>query len=153
MFISKDIIYVGVNDHKIDLFEGQFSVPLGMAYNSYVITDEKPAVMDAVEKNFADEWLNNVEKALKGVSPAYLIIQHMEPDHSSSITAFMGKYPDAVIVSSAAAFKMMANFYKNDYPERRMIIANGGSLSLGRHKLNFIAAPMVSRQHFTNAAA
>lgn len=143
MFISNDIIYVGVNDHKIDLFEGQFSVPLGMAYNSYVITDEKPAVMDAVEKNFADEWLNNVEKALNGVSPAYLIIQHMEPDHSSSITAFMEKYPDAVIVSSAAAFKMMANFYKNDYPERRMIIANGGSLSLGRHKLNFISAPMV----------
>lgn len=143
MFISKDIIYAGVNDHKIDLFEGQFSVPLGMAYNSYVITDEKPAVMDAVEKNFADEWLNNVEKALNGVSPAYLIIQHMEPDHSSSITAFMEKYPDAVIVSSAAAFKMMANFYKNDYPERRMIIANGGSLSLGRHKLNFISAPMV----------
>ena len=143
MFVSKDIFYVGVNDKKVDLFEGQFVVPLGMAYNSYVIADDKITVMDSVEGDFAGEWLDNIEKVCNGKSPAYFVVQHMEPDHSSGITAFMQKYPEAVIVSSAAAFTMMANFYKNDYKERRVVVTNGSTLELGKHTLNFVTAPMV----------
>ncbi|MDD6302991.1 MAG: FprA family A-type flavoprotein [Bacillales bacterium] len=143
MRISKDIVYVGVNDHKIDLFEGQFDVPLGMAYNSYVILDAKITVMDSVEKDFADEWLNNIERVCNGNSPTYFIVQHMEPDHSSSIAKFMERYPNTIIVSSAQAFKMMLNFYKNDYKERRIIVTNGSTLDLGNHQLEFVTAPMV----------
>lgn len=143
MIISKDIHYVGVNDHKIDLFEGQFEVPLGMAYNSYVILDDKIAVMDSVEKGFSDEWLKNIEEVCKGKKPAYLIVHHMEPDHSSSISRFMYKYPNATIVSSFKAFGMMNNFYEDDYYDRRIIVSNNSELDLGKHKLHFITAPMV----------
>ena len=111
MQVTKDIVYVGVNDHKIDLFEGQYIVPNGMAYNSYVILDDKVAVMDTVDKNFTHEWLDNLEQALDGKKPDYLVVQHMEPDHSANIENFMKAYPDAVIVSSAKAFTMMKNFY------------------------------------------
>ena len=143
MEISKDILYVGVNDHQVDLFEGQYEVPLGMAYNSYVILDEKIAVMDTMEVNFTDEWLSNLEKALGGKAPSYLIVQHMEPDHSASINAFMKKYPECIIAASKAAFVMMKNFYGNDFADRNMTVGEGDELQLGKHTLHFVAAPMV----------
>lgn len=143
MNIKNDIIYVGVNDRKIDLFEGLYDVPNGIAYNSYVITDKKIAVMDSVDSSFADEWLNNIEKALNGQAPTYLIIQHMEPDHSSSIMHFMKAYPNATVVSSAAAFKMMKNYFDTDFIDNRVVITDGSELDLGNHKLKFITAPMV----------
>lgn len=143
MNISKDILYIGVNDHKTDLFEGQYVIPNGMAYNSYVIMDEKIAVMDTVDKDFKDEWLSNLEKVLSGRKPDYLIVQHMEPDHSSNIAAFAELYPDAVIVASAKAFTMMKNFYGSDYVDRRIAVGEGDKLELGTHSLTFMTAPMV----------
>ena len=143
MEISKDIRYIGVNDHQIDLFEGQYVVPLGMAYNSYVILDEKIAVMDTVAEGFTHPWLDNLAAALGGRKPDYLIVQHMEPDHSASIGCFMRTYPEAAIVSSAKAFTMMKNFYGEDYAEKRVVVGEKDSLSLGTHTLTFIAAPMV----------
>ena len=143
MHISKDILYVGVNDHEIDLFEGQYAVPNGMAYNSYVILDEKIAVMDSVEKNFGAQWLSNIEKALAGRKPDYLVVHHMEPDHSANITTFLNAYPDAVIVASAKAFTMMKNFYGTDFSERRIVVGEGAALELGKHSLTFMTAPMV----------
>lgn len=143
MNISKDILYIGVNDHKTDLFEGQYVIPNGMAYNSYVIMDEKIAVMDTVDKDFKDEWLSNLEKVLSGRKPDYLIVQHMEPDHSSNIAVFAELYPDAVIVASAKAFTMMKNFYGSDYVDRRIAVGEGDKLELGTHSLTFMTAPMV----------
>ena len=143
MEISKDILYIGVNDHEVDLFEGQYVVPNGMAYNSYVIIDEKTAVMDTVDIHFAEQWLGNLKAALGGRKPDYLIVQHMEPDHASSIMNFMETYPDAVIVSNAKSFTMMKNFFGNEFADRRMAVGEGDTLSLGNHTLNFIAAPMV----------
>jgi len=143
MNITKDIIYVGVNDHEVDLFEGQYEVPNGMAYNSYLIFDEKIAVMDSVDAKFTHEWLDNIEKAAGGRKPDYLVVQHMEPDHSANICAFMSNYPEAVIVSSAKAFTMMKNFYGSDFEDRRIVVAEGNTLPLGAHTLNFIGAPMV----------
>lgn len=141
--ITDDIKYIGVNDHKIDLFEGQYVVPNGMAYNSYAIIDGKIAVMDTVDRNFTHEWLDNLASALGGRTPSYLIVQHMEPDHSGSIVGFMNAYPDAVIVSSAKAFAMMRNFFGTDFSERSIVVKDGDTLPLGRHTLSFIAAPMV----------
>jgi flavorubredoxin len=143
MKITEDIQYVGVNDHELDLFEGQYIVPNGMAYNSYVIADDKLAVMDSVEAPFSETWLKNIESAAEGRTPDYLIVQHMEPDHSSSIAAFMDHYKNAKIVASAKAFRMMVQFYGTDYPERQVVIKNGDVLDLGTHKLQFLAAPMV----------
>ena len=143
MNITKDIRYIGVNDHKIDLFEGQYVVPNGMAYNSYVILDDKIAVMDTVDRNFKHEWLNNLEDALGGRRPDYLIVQHMEPDHSANIVSFAETYPEATIVSSAKAFVMMKNFFGTDFSDRRIVIAEGDTLCLGEHTLSFVAAPMV----------
>lgn len=143
MEITKDICYVGVNDHKVDLFEGQYVVPNGMAYNSYVILDEKVAVMDTVDRNFTHEWLDNLEAALKGRKPDYLVVQHMEPDHSANIANFMKAYPEATVVSSAKAFTMMQNFFGTDFADRRIVVGEGSTLSLGRHELTFVAAPMV----------
>ena len=143
MTITNDIKYVGVNDHKIDLFEGQYIVPNGMAYNSYVIVDEKIAVMDTVDRNFKHEWLNNLDDALAGRKPDYLIVQHMEPDHSANIMSFMENYPNAVIVSSAKAFAMMGNFFGTQFEDRRIVVKEGDTLELGEHTLSFIAAPMV----------
>ncbi len=137
------IKYVGVNDHKIDLFEGQYIVPNGMAYNSYVLTGEKCAVMDSVDKNFGDEWLANVDKALEGKAPDYLIVQHMEPDHSANVHSFAVKYPNAVIVATDKAFQMMNAFFGTDYADRRLVVKEGDSLDLGGHVLNFVTAPMV----------
>jgi len=143
MRITDDIIYVGVNDHKIDLFEGQYIVPNGMAYNSYLIIDEKVAIMDSVEIDFKDEWFNNIDKNLNGKTVDYIIIQHMEPDHSSSILEFSKKYPNAIFVSSNKSFEMMKNFFGNDFADRRIIVKEGDILDLGKHKLSFIGAPMV----------
>ena len=143
MEVTKEIKYVGVNDHEIDLFEGQYEVPLGMAYNSYVIKDEKTAVMDSVGKGFGDEWLSNIEKALDGKAPDYLVVHHMEPDHSANITAFMDKYPKAVMVASAKAFSFLANFYGAGYDDRKIVVTEGYELSLGSHVLHFVTAPMV----------
>ena len=143
MDITKDIKYVGVNDHDIDLFEGHFIVENGMAYNSYVILDEKIAVMDSVESRFADEWLSKIDAAAQGRTPDYLIVQHMEPDHSSNIVAFMNRYPQAQIVSSAKAFNMMKQFYGSDFPERKVTVKEGDTLVLGSHTLSFVNAPMV----------
>lgn len=143
MKVTNDIKYIGVNDHDVDLFEGQYIVPRGMAYNSYVIMDEKIAVMDTVDAHFGNEWLDNLEKALDGRTPDYLIVQHMEPDHSANITVFMEKYPDAQVAASDKAFVMMKNFFGNDYPDRRISIKEGSTLSLGKHELTFVAAPMV----------
>ena len=137
------IRYVGVNDHTLDLFEGQYVVPRGMAYNSYAIVDEKIAVMDSVDRHFTGEWLENIAHALDGRAPDYLIVQHMEPDHSGSIGAFMDAYPQAVIVASARAFSMMQTVFGQAYEMRRQIVGEGDSLSLGRHELRFLAAPMV----------
>ena len=141
--VTDDIFYIGVNDHDLDLFEGQYIVPLGMAYNSYVILDEKIAVMDSVEKHFGEEWLASLDEVLSGRTPDYLIVQHMEPDHSANIALFMDRFPAAVIVASAKAFTMMKNFYGSDYADRRIVAADGTELSLGTHVLQFVAAPMV----------
>ena len=143
MFITNDIQYIGVNDHQIDLFEGQYDVPNGMAYNSYLILDEKIAVMDSVDANFGEEWLSNIRAALGERQPDYLIVQHMEPDHSANIDNFMKAFPDAMVVASAKAFAMMKNFFGTDYADRRIVVAEGDKLSLGKHKLSFVAAPMV----------
>ena len=143
MEISKDIRYIGVNDHEVDLFEGQYVVPLGMAYNSYVILDEKVAVMDTVAEGFTHPWLDNLAAALGDRKPDYLIVQHMEPDHSASIGCFMRTYPEATVVSSAKAFTMMKNFYGEDYADKRVVVGEKDTLSLGKHTLTFIAAPMV----------
>ena len=143
MNITKDILYVGVNDHKIDLFEGQYDVPNGMAYNSYVILDSKIAVMDTVDRHFTQEWLDNLENALNGQQPDYLIVQHMEPDHSANIVNFMNNFPHAVIVSSAKAFTMMKNFFGTEFEDRRIVVSEGSTLPLGEHTLQFVAAPMV----------
>ena len=141
--VTNDIRYIGVNDHEIDLFEGQYIVPEGMAYNSYVILDEQVAVMDTVDRHFGKEWLGNLETALAGRRPDYLIVQHMEPDHSANIAAFAEKFPEAKIVASAKAFTMMKNFYGSDYAERRIVVGEGDKLDLGRHTLQFVTAPMV----------
>lgn len=143
MEITKDIKYIGVNDHKVDLFEGQYDVPNGMAYNSYLILDDKIAVMDTVDRNFTHEWLDNLEHALNGRKPDYLVVQHMEPDHSANIANFMKSYPQAKIVSSAKAFNMMKNFFGTDFEDRKITISEGSKLELGHHVLNFVAAPMV----------
>ncbi len=143
MKISDDIRYVGVNDHKTDLFEGQYIIPNGMAYNSYVISDEKATVMDSVDINFTDEWLDNINRELNGKNPDYLVVSHMEPDHSASITAFAKKYPDAVIVSSEKAFVMMKNFFGTDFADNRIVVGEGDTLNLGSHVLTFLTAPMV----------
>ena len=143
MEITQDIKYIGVNDHEIDLFEGQYDVPNGMAYNSYVIIDEKIAVMDTVDARFADEWLGNIKKALGARKPDYLIVQHMEPDHSANIANFMNEYKEAKIAASAKAFVMMKQFFGTDFSDRQVVVGEGDTLSLGRHTLSFIAAPMV----------
>ena len=143
MHITNDIRYIGVNDHEIDLFEGQYIVPNGMAYNSYVILDEKVAVMDTVDVRFAQQWLQNLQDTLAGRQPDYLIIQHMEPDHSSSIMLFMEKYPQAVIVSNDKSFPMMQQFFGEDFAEKKIAVKSGDTLSLGAHQLTFVAAPMV----------
>ena len=143
MHITDDIRYVGVNDHDIDLFEGLYPVAQGVSYNSYVLMDEKIAVMDAVDASFGGTWLTNVRKTLDGRTPDFLIVHHMEPDHSASIALFMDAFPEAVIVSSAKAFPMMKAFFGTDYAHRRLIVKEGDVLSLGRHTLTFIAAPMV----------
>ena len=143
MKVTKDIQYVGVNDHDIDLFEGQFELERGMAYNSYVILDEKIAVMDSVDVNFSKEWLSNIKEVLGSKKPDYLIVQHMEPDHSANITLLTSEYPDMVVVSSMQAFTMMKQFYGNDYADRRMVVKEGSTLELGKHTLQFIGAPMV----------
>ena len=143
MNITQDIRYIGVNDHEIDLFEGQYDVPNGMAYNSYVILDEKVAVMDCVDTRFTDAWLANLAAALQGRKPDYLIVQHMEPDHSGALAAFAAAYPETTIVASARAFTMMKQFFGTDYADRSMVSKDGGMLVLGRHTLTFVAAPMV----------
>jgi len=143
MNITSDIKYVGVNDHQIDLFEGQYVVPNGMAYNSYVIIDEKIAVMDTVDINFTHEWLDNIQSVLGGKKVDYLIVQHMEPDHSANIVNFLKVYPDAVVVASAKAFTMMNNFFGTDFADKRIVVGEGDTLSLGRHNLTFLTAPMV----------
>ena len=143
MFITNDIRYIGVNDHDVDLFEGQYVVPNGMAYNSYVILDEKVAVMDTVDQRFGDEWLANLRAELGERKPDYLIVQHMEPDHSANIDVFLTAYPETVVVSSAKAFTMMKQFFGTDYAERRIVVGEGDTLSLGEHTLTFVTAPMV----------
>ena len=141
--MTNDIKYIGVKDLDIDLFEGQFIVPEGMTYNSYVILDEKICVLDTVDKNFKDEWLNNLEKALDGKNPDYLVIHHMEPDHSANIKVFMDKYQECKIVSSIGAFNMMKNLFGTDFAERKIIVKDGDVLNLGKHSLSFITAPFV----------
>ena len=141
--ITNDIRYIGVDDHDIDLFEGLYDVPNGMAYNSYVILDDKIAVMDTVEVRFGKEWMDKLDAALAGRTPDYLLVQHVEPDHSANITAFMEKFPNATICASAQAFKLIANFYGTDYADRRIVLGDGAKLELGKHTLNFVTAPMV----------
>ena len=142
--ITEEIAYIGVNDHQIDLFEGQYVVPNGMAYNSYVILDEKIAVFDTVDGNFKDEWLANLKEVLGDRKPDYLIIQHMEPDHSANIMAFLETYPETVAVGNAKTFKMMSEYFENlDLGNRKLVVTDGGTLSLGKHELQFIFAPMV----------
>ncbi len=143
MFISNDIRYIGVNDHQVTLFEGQYDVPLGMAYNSYVILDEKVAVMDTVDAHFGGEWMDNLTAALAGRTPDYLVVQHMEPDHSANIVRFMDAWPAAAVVASQAAFRMMKQFYGSDYADRRLVVGEGDTLALGHHTLTFLTAPMV----------
>ena len=143
MNVTKDIQYIGVNDRKIDLFEGQYIVPNGMAYNSYAIIDEKIAIMDSVDAAFTNEWLGNIQNALGERKPDYLVVQHMEPDHSANIANFLSAYPEAVVVASAKAFAMMKNFFGTDYADRRIVVGEGDVLDLGAHKLTFITAPMV----------
>ena len=143
MFITNDIRYIGVNDHQVDLFEGQYVVPNGIAYNSYVILDEKIAVMDTVDQNFTHPWLDNLAAVLNGRQPDYLIVQHMEPDHAANVDKFLALYPQATVVASSKAFAMMKGFFGTDYADRRLIVGEGDTLSLGRHTLAFVAAPMV----------
>ncbi len=143
MKITDGIYYVGVNDHKVDLFEGQYPVPNGMAYNSYVIMDEKIAVMDTVDAHFGGEWLKNLDGVLNGKAPDYLIVHHMEPDHSANIAEFAARYPNAVIAATAKAFTMMNQFFGTDYADRRIVAEEGSTLSLGKHTLTFVTAPMV----------
>ena len=141
--ITDDIIYIGVNDHGIDLFEGQYNVPNGMSYNSYVIIDERIAVLDTVDAHFGDEWIANLDEALAGRVPDYLIVQHMEPDHSANIMRFAKRYPNAIIVGNAKTFVMINQFFGTDFADRREVVTDGGKLSLGRHELTFVFAPMV----------
>ena len=143
MTITKDIHYIGVNDRSIDLFEGQYIVPNGIAYNSYVILDDKIAVMDTVDRHFSGQWLENLAQVLVGREPDYLIVQHMEPDHSANIDLFLKQYPKATVVSSSKAFAMMKNFFGDDYADRRIVVGEGDTLSLGKHILTFVTAPMV----------
>lgn len=143
MNITNDIRYIGVNDRKIDLFEGQYPVPNGMAYNSYLIIDEKTAVVDTADKHFTDLWLENLENELAGKKPDYLIVQHMEPDHSGSIKAFCEKYPETVVVANQKAFNMVKNFFGTDLCDRQLVVGENDTLSLGKHTLTFVAAPMV----------
>lgn len=143
MFITDDIRYVGVNDHDVDLFEGQYVVENGMAYNSYVIMDEKIAVMDTVDGNFTDEWLKNIADVIGDKQPSYLIVQHMEPDHSANVANFLNLYKDAKVVATAKAFVMMKQFFGTDYPERQIVVKEGDTLCLGAHTLTFVMAPMV----------
>ena len=143
MKITQDVKYIGVNDHDIDLFEGQYEVPHGMAYNSYVILDEKVAVLDSVDRRFGNVWLQNLKETLGDRTPDYLIVQHMEPDHSASMMQFVNAYPNAVIVGSKQAFVMMKNFFGTDFADHRMVVGEGDTLSLGRHQLTFVTAPMV----------
>ena len=143
MHTTDDISYVGVNDHDIDLFEGLYPLPNGVSYNSYVIMDEKIAVMDAVDARFGGLWLNNVRKVLGDRQPDFLIVHHMEPDHSASIALFMTAFPEAIVVSSAKAFPMMKAFFAEDYAARRIVVKEGDLLCLGKHTLTFISAPMV----------
>ena len=143
MTITNDIKYIGVNDHDIDLFEGQYDVPNGMAYNSYLILDEKVAVMDTVDARFGDEWLANIKAAVADRAPDYLVVQHMEPDHSANIAVFLEKYPTATVVASDKAFVMMKQFFGSDYADRRIVVGEGDTLSLGKHTLTFVTAPMV----------
>ncbi len=143
MIITNDIKYVGVNDHAIDLFEGQYDVPNGMAYNSYVIMDEKIAVMDSVDVAFAEEWINNINSLLGDRQPDYLVVQHMEPDHSANIVTFVEAFPEAKIVSSSKAFAMMKQFFGNDFLDKQIVVGEGDTLSLGKHNLTFVTAPMV----------
>ena len=143
MTITNDIRYIGVNDHEVDLFEGQYVVPNGMAYNSYAIIDEKVCIMDTVDANFTHQWLDNMDKALAGRKPDYLVVQHMEPDHSANVHKFLTLYPNAIVVSSAKAFSMMKNFFGTDYADRRIVVGEGDTLSLGKHTLTFVTAPMV----------
>ena len=142
--ITEDIVYIGVNDHDVDLFEGQYVVPNGMAYNSYVILDEKIAVFDTVDANFTEPWLSNLRDALNGRKPDYLIVQHMEPDHAANIQAFLEKYPETVVVGNTKTFTMLANFFENlDLQDRKLVVTDGQVLSLGKHELQFVFAPMV----------
>ena len=143
MFITNDIRYIGVNDHQVDLFEGQYVVPNGMSYNSYVILDEKVAVMDTVDQHFGEQWLTNLRTALGDRKPDFLVVQHMEPDHSANIDVFLTTYPEATVVSSAKAFAMMKQFFGTDYADRRIVVGEGDTLSLGKHVLTFVTAPMV----------
>ena len=143
MNITTDIKYIGVNDHKIDLFEGQYIVPNGMSYNSYAIIDEKIAIMDTVDAAFTREWLDNIKNTLGERTPDFLVVQHMEPDHSANITSFVENYPDAKIVSSSKAFAMMKNFFGTDFTDRQIVVGEGDTLSLGNHNLTFVTAPMV----------
>ncbi len=141
--VTKDIRYIGVNDHELDLFEGQYIVPEGMAYNSYVILDSQVAVLDTAEKHFVDAWMGNLKEALAGRAPDYLVVQHMEPDHSAGIDTFMTAWPQAKIVATAKAFALMKNFFGKDYADRRIVAAEGSTLALGTHELTFLTAPMV----------
>ncbi len=143
MTITNDIRYIGVNDHQVDLFEGQYAVPNGISYNSYVILDEKIAVMDTVDRNFTRQWLDNLQKVLEDRKPDYLIVQHMEPDHSANIATFLSLYPQATVVASAKAFTMIAQFFGEDYADRRIVVGEGDTLCLGKHTLTFVTAPMV----------
>lgn len=143
MKITQDVRYIGVSDHDLDLFEGQYEVPDGMAYNSYVIHDEKIAVFDTVDKKFGDEWLENLKNELNGRTPDYLVVLHMEPDHSANIAKFAGVYKDAKIVSSAAAFRMMKAYFGDEFTDRRIVVKEGDKLNLGKHELTFVGAPMV----------
>ncbi len=143
MKINENIFYIGVNDHKIDLFEGQYIVPEGMAYNSYLIKDSKTAVIDSVDANFSAEWLNNIEDILGNKEPDYLIVQHVEPDHSGSVISFAKKYPNATVVASAKAFTFLKQFFGSDFIDNRIVVTDGSKLELGNHTLNFVTAPMV----------
>ncbi len=143
MDITDDIKYLGVNDHEIDLFEGMYNVPKGMAYNSYAIMDEKIAVIDTVDAEFTKQWLENIRRVMEKRKPDYLIVQHMEPDHSANILHFVEQYPETIVVASAKAFMMMQNYFQTEFTDKRVVVADGDELSLGRHKLTFVAAPMV----------
>ena len=143
MKLPKDTVYIGVNDHTIDLFEGQYTVPNGMAYNSYLVLDEHIAVFDTVDAHYVEDWLANLAQALAGREPSYLIVQHMEPDHSAGIAAFLQAYPHVTLVASAKAFAMMRGFFGVDFPQKKQTVAEGSTLSLGKHALTFLTAPMV----------